>query len=192
MRSRVTKIHWNSTPAVFSLLIWYLCSRNHQILNTILLELIPRQFGTSFLWKNIPTHYCVVVRPQKCEKVKSTPVQKNLRYRIYHISPCRDNFLNVNIYYKQLTVEEIIQHPAFELLSLFSEVGGSLGLLIGASVLSVCEIIDFILVTISASCNARKIKTKNEESKETSSGDIDVDVGTKGRFIKQKESLSIW
>ena len=118
---------------------------------------------------------------------------KNILHRFYHSLLCRDNFLNVNIYYKQLTVEEIIQQPAFELLSLFSEVGGSLGLLIGASVLSVCEIIDFILVTISASCTKTKIKTKNEEFKATSSGDIDVDMGTKGRFMKpqEKESLSV-
>ena len=34
----------------------------------------------------------------------------------------RDNFLNLDIYYKYLTVEEIHQQPAFEFLSLLSEV----------------------------------------------------------------------
>ena len=34
----------------------------------------------------------------------------------------RDNFLNLDIYYKYLTVEEIYQQPAFEFLSLLSEV----------------------------------------------------------------------
>ena len=38
---------------------------------------------------------------------------------------------------------------AFEFLSLLSEIGGFLGLLLGASVLTVCELIDFItLATI--------------------------------------------
>ena len=50
----------------------------------------------------------------------------------------RDNFLNLDIYYKELAGEEIIQQPAFEFLSLLSEVGGFLGLLLGASVLTVC------------------------------------------------------
>ena len=74
----------------------------------------------------------------------------------------RENFLNLDIYYKQLSVEEIIQQPAFEFLSLLSEVGGFLGLLLGASVLTVCEIFDFIIMTIVATCTARKIKAKNE------------------------------
>ena len=81
-----------------------------------------------------------------------------------------------------MAVEEIIQQPAFELLSLFSEVGGSLGLLVGASVLSICEIIDFIIVTISTLCTAKKINTKNVDldvSKATSSSDVDVEMGTK-------------
>ena len=74
----------------------------------------------------------------------------------------RENFLNLDIYYKQLSVEEIIQQPAFEFLSLLSEVGGFLGLLLGASVLTVCEIFDFIIMTIVATCTARKIKAKKE------------------------------
>ena len=53
-----------------------------------------------------------------------------------------------------------MQQPAFEFLSLLSEVGGFLGLLLGASVLTVCEIFDFIIVTIGASCSARKIRNK--------------------------------
>ena len=40
----------------------------------------------------------------------------------YHMIYHRENFLNLDIYYKYLTVEEIYQQPAFELLSLLSEV----------------------------------------------------------------------
>ena len=32
------------------------------------------------------------------------------------------NFLNLDVYYKYLTEEEIVQQPAFEFLSLLSEV----------------------------------------------------------------------
>ena len=103
-------------------------------------------------------------------------------------SLCRDNFLNLNIFYKQLAVEEIIQQPAFELLSLFSEVGGSLGLLVGASVLSICEIIDFIIVTISTLCTAKKTSTKNVGvSHATSTSDVDVEMGAKG--LRSKSTM---
>ena len=65
-------------------------------------------------------------------------------------------------------MEEIIQQPAFEFLSLLSEVGGFLGLMLGASVLTVCEIIDFIFVTTGLYCSSRKNKTKSQkEEKDT-------------------------
>ena len=40
----------------------------------------------------------------------------------YYVICFRENFLNLDIYYKYLTVEEIYQQPAFEFLSLLSEV----------------------------------------------------------------------
>ena len=55
----------------------------------------------------------------------------------------------VDIFYEELSYEEIEQNVAFEFLSLLSEIGGFLGLLLGASVLTVCELIDFVtLATI--------------------------------------------
>ena len=52
--------------------------------------------------------------------------------------------MTVDIFYQELSYEEIEQNVAFEFLSLLSEIGGFLGLLLGASVLTVCELIDFI------------------------------------------------
>ena len=40
----------------------------------------------------------------------------------------RDNFLELDIYYKRMSYMEIRQQPVFELLSFLSEVGGFLGL----------------------------------------------------------------
>ena len=55
----------------------------------------------------------------------------------------------VDIFYEELSYEEITQNIAFEFLSLLSEIGGFLGLLLGASVLTVCELFDFVtLATI--------------------------------------------
>ena len=58
-------------------------------------------------------------------------------------------FEAVDIFYPELSYEEIEQNVAFEFLSLLSEIGGFLGLLLGESVLTVCELIDFVaLATI--------------------------------------------
>ena len=62
----------------------------------------------------------------------------------------------MDIYYKQLSVEEVVQQPAFAFLSLLGEIGGFLGLLLGASVLTVCELVDFILVNSLLACKGRK------------------------------------
>ena len=68
----------------------------------------------------------------------------------------RKNFLQVDIFYKELTYEQITQQKAFELLSLFSEIGGLLGLLLGASVLTVCELLDYIVSLITRCVKRRK------------------------------------
>ena len=64
------------------------------------------------------------------------------------ITAFRENFLQVDIFYKELNYEKITQQKAFELVSLFSEVGGFMGLLLGASVLTVCELLDYLTTII--------------------------------------------
>jgi hypothetical protein len=63
----------------------------------------------------------------------------------------------VDIFYKELKYEKITQRPAFEVLSLLSEVGGFLGLLLGASVLTVCEVMDFALIALLAKCKGNRM-----------------------------------
>ena len=52
--------------------------------------------------------------------------------------------MKIGVYYPELSYTITEQKPAFELGSLLSEVGGFLGLLLGASVLTVCELLDYI------------------------------------------------
>ena len=47
---------------------------------------------------------------------------------------------------------------AFEFLSLLSEIGGFLGLLLGASVLTVCELVDYLTLTFVQQLKARNVK----------------------------------
>ena len=61
---------------------------------------------------------------------------------------CRDNFIQVDIFYQELSYEEIEENKAFEFLSLLSEIGGFLGLLLGASALTVCELLDYLTLLV--------------------------------------------
>ena len=54
----------------------------------------------------------------------------------------------MEVFYPELSYTKIEQQKAFSFISLLSEVGGFLGLLLGASVLTVCELVDFVIVTI--------------------------------------------
>ena len=58
-----------------------------------------------------------------------------------------------------------MQQPAFTFLSLLGEIGGFLGLLLGASVLAVCELIDFLVVNSLVLCKGSK-KKKSEPDEE--------------------------
>ena len=67
----------------------------------------------------------------------------------------RNNFIQLDIFYQELSYEEIEQNIAFEFLSLLSEIGGFLGLLLGASILTVCELVDYLTLALIRKCSAK-------------------------------------
>ena len=76
----------------------------------------------------------------------------------YNIIPIhsRQNFLHVDIFYRELNTESISQRGTFTVSSLLGEVGGFLGLLLGASVLTMCELIDHLIMSCLAKMRAKK------------------------------------
>ena len=54
----------------------------------------------------------------------------------------------MDIFYQELSFEIVEQNIAFEFLSLLSEIGGFLGLLLGASVLTIYEMLDFLTLMV--------------------------------------------
>ena len=57
----------------------------------------------------------------------------------------RKNFLKLNVFYRQLSYEYIRQQKGYDIYGLICDIGGSLGLFIGASMLTVVEVIDLLL-----------------------------------------------
>ena len=68
----------------------------------------------------------------------------------------RENFLHIDIFYQEISYQQIEQNIAFEFLSFLSEIGGFLRLLLGASVLTVCKLVNYISLTFLNKLNAQK------------------------------------
>ncbi|KAK6989342.1 amiloride-sensitive sodium channel subunit alpha [Biomphalaria glabrata] len=60
----------------------------------------------------------------------------------------RDELVKLNIYFGDLNYEELADEPNYEITNLLSDIGGSIGLWIGMSVLSVFELIHLALELI--------------------------------------------
>ncbi|XP_071161146.1 degenerin-like protein del-10 [Mytilus edulis] len=58
----------------------------------------------------------------------------------------KENFMQLDLYYKQMSYEEITQQKAYDSFALICDIGGSMGLFLGASLLSWCEILDLFII----------------------------------------------
>ncbi|XP_048868701.1 acid-sensing ion channel 4-A [Brienomyrus brachyistius] len=56
----------------------------------------------------------------------------------------RDNFLVLDIFFEALNYETIEQKKAYDVAGLLGDIGGQMGLFIGASVLTILEVLDYI------------------------------------------------
>ncbi|ELT95596.1 hypothetical protein CAPTEDRAFT_218968 [Capitella teleta] len=56
-----------------------------------------------------------------------------------------DNFMRLDVFMRELSYEQITQQPAYDVIKLLGDIGGSLGLFLGASVLTIFELIDAFL-----------------------------------------------
>ena len=75
---------------------------------------------------------------------------------MYVCTNFRENFVQVDIFYQELSYEQLQENIAFDFPSLLSEIGGFLALLLGASALTVCEILDFVLIFLLEKFHVRK------------------------------------
>ena len=74
-------------------------------------------------------------------KNKKTPTEDEL-------AEFKKQIFSANIYFSELKYTEITQTPAMNIIDLFANIGGTLGLFVGISVLSFIEIIEFIMEVI--------------------------------------------
>ncbi|KAL4239574.1 hypothetical protein ACF0H5_000385 [Mactra antiquata] len=91
-----------------------------------------------------------------CDKYRN----KNLDY--FDLERERNNFVRALIYFEDLNYERITEEPLYEGVRFLSDIGGTLGLFLGASVLSIVEVLqvimEIILHLIHKFCNKGKTR----------------------------------
>ncbi|XP_052830985.1 acid-sensing ion channel 4-A-like [Octopus bimaculoides] len=60
----------------------------------------------------------------------------------------RERFLEVRLFFETLLYHEIMQVPQYTLLNIMGIVGGQMGLYLGASILTISELAEFICIFI--------------------------------------------
>ena len=58
----------------------------------------------------------------------------------------KENIVAIKIYFREIKVRYVKQNVSYSMFSLFSDIGGSIGLLLGASILSLLEIFDYWVI----------------------------------------------
>uniref|UniRef100_A0A8C3P8W4 Acid sensing ion channel subunit family member 4 n=1 Tax=Chrysemys picta bellii TaxID=8478 RepID=A0A8C3P8W4_CHRPI len=91
---------------------------------------------------------CNLTRYNKEISMVRIPSKGSARYLAhkYHRNETyiRENFLVLDIFFEALNYEAIEQKKAYELAGLLGDIGGQMGLFIGASILTILEILDYI------------------------------------------------
>ncbi|XP_046560778.1 degenerin mec-10-like [Haliotis rubra] len=85
------------------------------------------------------------------------------------------NFMKINIFFEDLNFENITETPAYEDVQFYSDIGGTVGLWVGLSVLSLAEVLQFLWEVIQyLFCWRRWKKKKPEQTADRSNLDKQV------------------
>jgi len=79
------------------------------------------------------------------------------------IATAKDSFTFTLVYYESMSYTLVTESPTMDVVSLLANLGGTLGLFLGVSLLHVCEIVDVIIEVILIKTNLNKSKSSNEE-----------------------------
>ncbi|WAR23025.1 SCNuncharacterized [Mya arenaria] len=92
---------------------------------------------------------------EKCKNLKDMGNSRDLNY----------NFLKLNIYYEDLNFETIEEFPEIEVQQFLSDVGGAIGLWIGLSILSLCEVGQLLIELCNYGIHTAKKQSRYERKK---------------------------
>ena len=64
-----------------------------------------------------------------------------------------DNILELNIFYEDLNQQVVAEEPKIQLWNMLSTIGGSMGLYVGVSVITIVEVVELVASLIRVSCS---------------------------------------
>ncbi|XP_035665141.1 acid-sensing ion channel 1-like isoform X1 [Branchiostoma floridae] len=76
----------------------------------------------------------------------------------------RKNTLVLNVFFEALNYETIEQQKAYEVASLLGDIGGQMGLFIGASILTILELFDYLYEVLKDKCTERRHQPRSESN----------------------------
>nr|XP_055047944.1 acid-sensing ion channel 2 isoform X2 [Misgurnus anguillicaudatus]XP_055047955.1 acid-sensing ion channel 2 isoform X2 [Misgurnus anguillicaudatus] len=94
-----------------------------------------------------------------------------------------DNILVLDVFFEALNYETIEQKKAYEVAGLLGDIGGQMGLFIGASILTILELFDYAYEVV----KERLLDMLNREEEEESRGE---DVSTCDPVVNHSETIS--
>ncbi|XP_033631955.1 acid-sensing ion channel 2-like isoform X1 [Asterias rubens] len=74
----------------------------------------------------------------------------------------RRNIIDLVIFFEELNYEEIRQVPDYTITDLLSDVGGYMGLMVGASLITFLEFVDFLVVNLIEYCRRNNILSRRK------------------------------
>ena len=82
----------------------------------------------------------------------------------------RDNFLRVTIYFNELSYEEITERAEWSMQKIISDIGGQMGVWVGASILTVIELAILIWNVLAFVCQREANNNLNQDNDENING----------------------
>ncbi len=79
------------------------------------------------------------------------------------IATAKDSFTFTLVYYESMSYTLVTESPTMDVVSLLANLGGTLGLFLGVSLLHVCEIVDVIIQVFLIKSNLNKVKPTDED-----------------------------
>ena len=116
------------------------------------------QYTMAISYSAFPANYAATDLAESVNTQLNTPISTHI---------FQENFLGINIYFETLSLEEQITDNAYGIVALLSDIGGQLGLFLGASVISVFEFVTWLFDEIKDRCcgiSERKIANKVKSS----------------------------
>ena len=71
-------------------------------------------------------------------------------------------FAMIEIFFSEVAFEKLVSHPAYLPLALLCDIGGAMGLILGSTLLTMFEVVDFVMVTCWHAYLTKKVRVSSK------------------------------